>query len=100
MALIYKICPRQEWDDAVAEGVFRGSAVDRRDGFIHFSDEAQVEGTLRLHFAGQKDLVLVGVDAGDLAPQLRYEPARGGQMFPHLYGELATSLAREVKAIG
>jgi uncharacterized protein (DUF952 family) len=100
MALIYKICPRHEWDAAVAEGMFRGSAVDRRDGFIHFSDEAQVESTLRLHFAGQSDLVLVSVDAADLAPRVRYEPARGGQMFPHLYGELPTSLAREVKAIG
>jgi len=98
-ALIYKICPRGEWEAAVADGVFRGSPLDRRDGFIHFSDEAQVDETLRKHFAGRRDLLLIAVDPADLGPSLRYEPSRGGQLFPHLYGDLRVSLAREVKTI-
>lgn len=98
-ALVYKICPRHEWNAAVADGVFRGSPVDRRDGFIHFSEEAQVDETLRKHFAGRRDLLLIGVDPADLGASLRYEPSRGGQLFPHLYGDLPVSLAREIKAI-
>jgi uncharacterized protein (DUF952 family) len=99
VALIYKICPRQEWAAAVVDGVYRGSPVDQRDGFIHFSDESQVEETRRRHFAGQGDLVLVSVDPADLGPDLRYEPSRNGQLFPHLYGQLPVSLAHEVKDI-
>jgi uncharacterized protein (DUF952 family) len=98
--MIYKLCPRAEWTAAVATGVYRGSALDQRDGFIHFSDESQVEETRRKHFAGQRDLVLVAVDPADLGADLRYEPSRGGQLFPHLYGELRVSLAREVRELG
>ena len=97
--MIYKICPRAEWTAALASGVYRGSPVDLRDGFIHFSDESQVQETRRRHFAGQHDLVLISVDPADLGADLRYEPSRGGQLFPHLYGQLRVSLAREVKDI-
>jgi len=97
--LVYKICPRLEWNAALAEGVYRGSAVDRRDGFIHLSGEAQVEETRRRHFAGQRDLLLVTFEAADLGQDLRYEPSRNGELFPHFHGELRVSLAREVKEI-
>lgn len=96
---IYKICPRSAWDEAAAEGVYRGSADDVRDGFIHFSRAGQVEGTLRKHFAGQLDLLLIGVDAELLGEALRFEPSRGGELFPHLYGVLRTDLARSVEPI-
>ena len=106
---IYKVCPAAEWHAAVAAGVFRGSAVDLRDGFIHFSTSAQLDETLRRHFAGQENLVLVEVDPADLGafaagspgggPYLRWEPSRGGDLFPHLYGELPVSLARRVSVI-
>ncbi len=97
--LIYKICRRDEWEAAVVAGVYRGSQADRDDGFIHFSNAAQVGATLRKHFAGQRDLLLVAVDAEALGPSLRFEVSRAGERFPHFYGELAVSLASEVKEI-
>jgi uncharacterized protein (DUF952 family) len=97
--LVYKICARAEWESAVALGVYRGSEVDRRDGFIHLSTAAQVDGTLRRHFAGQTDLLVVGVDPAALGPALVFEVSRDGELFPHLYGELSVSLARDVRAI-
>ena len=97
--LIYKVCPAEAWREAAAAGVYRGSAVDLRDGFIHFSTAAQLAETLRRHFAGQRDLVLVAVDPDDLGDRLRWEPSRGGDLFPHLYGELPVALARDVSPV-
>jgi uncharacterized protein (DUF952 family) len=88
MAIIYKICPANLWQKAQAEGVFRGAPVDLRDGFIHFSTADQVAETAAKHFAGQTDLLLIGIDANRLGGALRWEPSRGGALFPHLYGEL------------
>jgi uncharacterized protein (DUF952 family) len=89
VALIYKICTAAEWREAEQTGAYRGSAVDRRDGFIHFSTAEQAAETAAKHFAGQRDLVLVSVDAGKLGDRLKWEPSRGGALFPHLYGELS-----------
>ncbi|MES2752013.1 MAG: DUF952 domain-containing protein [Pseudomonadota bacterium] len=88
MPVIYKICPASAWREAERQGVFRGSADDRRDGFIHFSTASQVAGTAQKHFSGQTGLFLIAVDAGALGDALRWEPSRGGELFPHLYGEL------------
>jgi uncharacterized protein (DUF952 family) len=85
---IYKICPASAWREAERQGAFRGSADDVRDGFIHFSTASQVEGTARKHFVGQTGLFLIAVDAGRLGDNLRWEVSRGGELFPHLYGEL------------
>jgi uncharacterized protein (DUF952 family) len=98
--LIYKICPRDEWETALVDGVYRGSPIDRRDGFIHFSKEAQVGETLRKYFAGQRDLLVISVDPVTLGSALRFEVSRDGELFPHLYGELPVSLALEVKELG
>jgi uncharacterized protein (DUF952 family) len=76
--------------------VYRGSAVDRRDGFIHFSTAAQAAETAARHFAGQHDLLLIAVDADALGARLKWEPSRGGALFPHLYGELPLSAVRRV----
>ena len=89
--LIYKIVPQALWSAATATGAFEGAPVDRADGFIHFSSAAQVRDTARLHFAGQDDLLLVAVDAERLGPALRWEPSRGGALFPHLYAPLSTA---------
>jgi uncharacterized protein (DUF952 family) len=85
---IYKISPNVLWAEAERAGVFRGAAVDARDGFIHFSSAAQVREAAATYFAGAKDLMLIAVDADALGDALKWEPSRGGDLFPHLYGEL------------
>jgi len=94
MEKIYKICPRSLWREAEIAGVFRGAAIDLSDGFIHFSGATQVAETLRLHFGGQDELVLVEIDPESL--EIIWEESRGGQLFPHLYGVLPTDLATRV----
>ena len=86
--IIYKICSSAEWSAALAAGSYTGSADDARDGFIHLSTAAQLEATAAKYFAGRADLVLLEVDATQLGAQLRLEPSRGGDLFPHLYGVL------------
>jgi uncharacterized protein (DUF952 family) len=86
--VIFKICPASAWAEAQATGVYTGSTDDQRDGFIHFSTAGQVEGTLNKHFSGVRDLVLLAVPVAALAGALRFEPSRGGALFPHLYGAL------------
>ncbi len=88
MAAIYKICERAAWESAMATGTYRGSAVDARDGFIHFSSGAQLAETAARHFAGQTDLMLIAVDGDALGAALKWEVSRGGDLFPHLYGDL------------
>jgi uncharacterized protein (DUF952 family) len=88
MTLIFKIVGREEWRAAEAAGVFIGAPADRADGFIHFSTAAQAPETAAQWFAGRADLVLAAVDADALGPALRWEPSRGGALFPHLYGPL------------
>src|ERR1700759_3060259 len=88
MAAIYKICTASEWRAAEQAGAYRGSAVDRMDGFIHFSTAEQTAETAAKWFAGQHDLVLVAVDSNMLGDKLKWELSRGGALFPHLYGEL------------
>ena len=88
MRIIYKICPAAAWREAERQGVYRGSAVDARDGFIHFSRSSQVAETARKHFAGQAGLLLIAVDADALGAALRWERSRNDELFPHLYGEL------------
>jgi uncharacterized protein (DUF952 family) len=85
---IYKICPASAWREAERLGVYRGSADDARDGFIHFSGASQVAETARKHFSGQSGLFLIEVDADALGDQLRWERSRNDELFPHLYGEL------------
>lgn len=93
---IYKICSAAEWAAAEAAGAYRGSAVDHQDGFIHFSTAEQAEETAARHFAGRDGLVLVAVDPAALGDALRWEPSRGGALFPHLYGELPLSAVQGV----
>ncbi|RBO51918.1 DUF952 domain-containing protein [Rhodovulum sp. BSW8] len=86
--LIYKIFRRAEWDALRERGASRGAPVDLADGFIHLSTAEQVTGTAEKHFAGESDLVLVAVEAERLGADLKWEPSRGGALFPHLYREL------------
>lgn len=88
--LIYKILGAAEWQAAERAGVFKGAGIDLADGYIHFSTAEQAAETAAKHFAGQRDLVLVAVDAERLGAALKWEASRGGQLFPHLYAALAT----------
>ena len=101
MSTIYKICPASAWREAERRGVYLGSDDDKRDGFIHFSTAEQVAETARKHFFGQTGLFLIAVDADQLGDALRWEPSRGGALFPHLYGELdlgATTAVLDLRA--
>ena len=98
-ATIYKICPEDLWREAEAKGRFDGAPVDRADGFIHFSTAEQVAETAARHFAGQDRLLLIAVDRAALGEALRYEPSRGGALFPHLYARLPLSAVRWVKPL-
>ena len=82
----YKILTRDQWQALRADGSFAGAPVDIADGYIHLSSQAQAAETAAKHFAGQDDLVLAMVDLVGLP--VKWEPSRGGQLFPHLYGPL------------
>jgi uncharacterized protein (DUF952 family) len=99
LTIIYKISDVALWNEAKRVGVFTGAPVDVADGFIHFSTAAQAVETAARHFAGRSDLVLVAVDADALGAGLRYEPSRGGALFPHLYGTLPLAAVRWVKPL-
>jgi len=97
--VIYKICDATLWRAAERAGAFRGAPIDVADGYIHFSTAAQVRETAARHFASVSDLVLVAVDADTLGAALRHEPARGGALFPHLYGSLPMAAVLWVKPL-
>ena len=99
MTTIYKICEAVRWAESERAGEFRGSAVDLDDGYIHFSTGGQVAETAAKHFACVPDLVLVAVAAEDLNGALKWEPSRGGILFPHLYGVLPMAAVRWTKAL-
>jgi len=96
---IYKILPEALWREAEKAGVFAGAPVDLQDGFIHFSTADQVEETAARHFAGQEGLLIAAVDAAGLGDDLRFEPSRGGGLFPHLYGKLDSSKVKWVRPL-
>ena len=96
MTVIYKICAAAEWREAERAGVYSGSVVDHRDGFIHVSTAEQAPETAARHFAGQRDLVLVSIDAEALGDRLKWEPSRGGALFPHLHSGLPLAAVRRV----
>ena len=93
---IYKICPETLWRAAERVGHFDGASIDLSDGYIHFSSGEQARETAARHFAGTKHLLLITVDAEALGEELRWEPSRGGELFPHLYGSLPMSAVLHV----
>jgi uncharacterized protein (DUF952 family) len=89
--IVYKIVATEEWAAAETAGAFTGAAIDRADGFIHFSTAEQAPETAAKWFAGRRDLTLAAIDAEALGVDLRWEPSRGGALFPHLYRALPMS---------
>ena len=82
------MCPAEVWAEAEHAGEYHGTLDDQRDGFIHFSTAAQIAESARRHRAGQAGLVLIAVESARLGDRLKWEPSRGGALFPHLYGAL------------
>lgn len=99
MTRIYKLLAEADWSAALGAGVYEGSADDRRDGFIHFSTADQAGETARKYFSGRTDLLLVAFEAETLGGGLKWEPSRGGALFPHLYGPLRTDAAIDVRVV-
>jgi uncharacterized protein (DUF952 family) len=102
MTVIFKIAPDTLWRAALDAGVFTGAPIDIADGYIHFSDAGQVRETAERYFGGQPGLVLVAVDGDRLGDALKWEPSRGGALFPHLYAplDLATVIWTKALPIG
>lgn len=86
--LIYKIFRRAEWTTFRDAGQTAGAPIDLIDGYIHFSTAAQVAETAAKHFTTESDLVLLALDSTRLGPDLKWQPSRGGALFPHLYRPL------------
>ncbi len=89
--VIYHMCRADEWAEAKRTGSYGGSSQDKADGFIHFSSKAQVATSAAKHRRGQPEILLLAVATEPLGGDLRWEPSRGGQLFPHLYGPLPVS---------
>jgi uncharacterized protein (DUF952 family) len=96
---IYKVCTETLWSDAARAGAFKGAPVDLADGYIHFSTQEQLGETLKRHFGGQSGLVLIEIEAARLGDKLKWEPSRGGALFPHLYGDLDPAIVRKVEKL-
>lgn len=86
--LIYKILRKAEWVDLQSNGSTSGAPVDLVDGFIHFSTAAQLPETLARHFAGEPGLILLACEGDNMGEELRWEPSRKDDLFPHLYRQL------------
>ena len=84
----YKVLTAGQMAALEADGVFTGAPVDRQDGYIHLSTAAQLTDTVDKHFAGQSDLHVAAVDLAAMGDAVKWEESRGGQLFPHLYGDL------------
>lgn len=94
MKLVYKLFRPEEWRQFQNDKGFSGSPDDIRDGFIHFSTAEQLAETARRHFAGDDMIILAEVEADSLGDALRWEPSRGGALFPHLYDRLPAAAVR------
>lgn len=87
----YKVLTAPQMADLLAQGQFSGAPIDLADGYIHLSSAEQLTETIDKHFGSQTDLYVAAVDLEPLGSAIRWEPSRGGQLFPHLYGELPLS---------
>jgi uncharacterized protein (DUF952 family) len=91
-AVAYKVLTGEQMTVLETEGAFAGAPIDLADGYIHLSTAAQLDETVAKHFAGQTDLHIAAVDLAVLGDAVRWEPSRGGQLFPHTYAELPLSV--------
>jgi uncharacterized protein (DUF952 family) len=93
----FKILTGEQWKKFLAGGTFAGAPVDVADRYIHLSTAAQLQGTLDKHFAGQEGLVIIEVDLAALGDLVKWEVSRGGELFPHIYGDLPMGAVLGIK---
>lgn len=98
-AVAYKLVDVEEWRRALDRAEYAGSAVDLADGYIHMSTSSQLAETARRHYAGRHGLLLLTVRLDGLGPALKWEPSRGGELFPHLYGPLSTAAVSDERRL-
>ena len=98
-SIIFKIASREAWATAEEAGRFDGAPIDLADGYIHFSTADQMKETAAKHFAGQNDLVLIAFETHSFAEALKWEPSRGGALFPHVYASIDPNDALWVKEL-
>ena len=91
MTRIYKLLDRADWEAAKTAGRFTGAGVDLQDGYIHLSTAAQCAETARRYYVGRTDLTILEVESEGLGEALKWEPSRGGDLFPHLYRPLESA---------
>jgi uncharacterized protein (DUF952 family) len=84
----YKVLTAEQMAALEADGSFAGAPVDLADGYIHLSTSDQLEETVAKHFAGRDNLHVVSVDLDALGEAVKWEPSRGGALFPHIYAAL------------
>ena len=97
--IIYHLARADQWRASKEVGVYHGSDEDTADGFLHFSTARQVVESAPKHRAGETDIILLAVVADDLGAALKWEPARSGDLFPHLYGPLVVGAVRTATAL-
>jgi len=97
--IVYKVMSEAELQQMQRDGVFHGSAADITDGYIHLSCGSQLAATLDKHFRGVVGLTVAAVDLSRLGDTVRWEPARGGELFPHIYGSLPAEAVVAVEAL-
>lgn len=89
--IAYKVLTAEQMAQLETDGTFAGAPVDRADGYIHLSTADQLDETVAKHFAGQDDLHVAAVDLEALGHEVKWEPSRGGALFPHIYAALPLS---------
>ena len=84
---IFHITTREAWEKQKPTGSYHHPSLET-EGFIHCSDEGQVEATWRRIFGAQSGLLVLEINVAELQSELRYEQGEPGELFPHLYGPL------------
>ena len=93
MSLVYKVCSKEEWDQAILNKFYAGSEIDNEDGFIHLSTKEQLNETVTKHFRGKKNLIIISFNTNKIQDNLKWEISRNGDFFPHYYGNLETKFS-------
>ena len=93
MNIVYKVCSKDEWDQAIINQFYSGSDVDNKDGFIHLSTKKQLHETVTKHFRGNKNLIIISFSIKKIQDKLKWEVSRNGELFPHYYGNLEIKCA-------